>query len=143
MSPTRDTRNSSQRGGNWFQNRTPSVASRKFEGNCEELKGHIFYSNGYSQVDRYVKMSKLIAQYAGQTMSQEGLMAKAIISLVSSTVTKPSPPTGYNSDPNNASTVRCTASEKWVWEHKMKTRMIKKEKLEQHKHTMFSLVWGQ
>jgi hypothetical protein len=45
----------------------PVVKQPKFEGKCEELKGHIYDCTVSNQANLYTKTNNEIAEYAGQT----------------------------------------------------------------------------
>jgi hypothetical protein len=48
---------------------TPSVSIRspKFEGECNDLKGHIYDCTNMRQADQYTKTTKEIVEYIGHT----------------------------------------------------------------------------
>ncbi len=49
------------------QNRGIIVPKTKFDGKCEELKGHIFDCTDVRQSDQYSRTVKEIAEYVGRT----------------------------------------------------------------------------
>ena len=49
----------------------------KFEGRCEELKGHIFDCSGYDQSDVFINTQEQIAIYVGRTYTNGGAVMKA------------------------------------------------------------------
>ena len=82
------------RGGSY--NRSPKVA--KFEGQCSELRGHLFDCQRIGQADRFSKTKKEIKTYVGTTFKQPGDIVKAIDDLRAPTIPLPSNP-GQNAAP--------------------------------------------
>ena len=85
----------------------------KFEGSCEELKGHIFDCSGYDQSDVFVKTQEQIAIYVGRTYTNGGAVMKAVETLEITKVRMPPAPEGYGTEQVNA-------SDKYFWELEMK-----------------------
>jgi hypothetical protein len=57
-----------KRKGYHFAKGQGRVATTKFEGKCEDLKGAIYDCSDARQADVFVKTTKEIATYAGRTM---------------------------------------------------------------------------
>jgi hypothetical protein len=57
-----------------YQHKPSSAVPRqpKFEGKCDELKGHIYDCSDARQSDQFTKTSKEIAEYAGRTYKHGG-----------------------------------------------------------------------
>jgi len=54
----------------------------KFEGKCEDPKGHVYDSADHSQqADQYTRTTKEVAEYAGQTLKYPQDIRKAIETL--------------------------------------------------------------
>jgi hypothetical protein len=69
-SNTHNRINNGDRNNHRFQrSNTPSVLLRtpKFEGKCNDLKGHIYDCTNILQADQYTKTTKEIAEYIGRT----------------------------------------------------------------------------
>ena len=80
----------------------------KFEGRCEELKGHIFDFSGYDQSYVFIKTQEQIAIYVGRTYTNGGAVMKAVETLDIPKVRMPPAPEGYGTD-------QVDASDKYVW----------------------------
>jgi len=53
----------------------------KFEGKCEELKGHVYDCADSRQADQYSRTTKEVAEYAGRTLKYPQDIRKAIETL--------------------------------------------------------------
>ena len=49
--------------GNGNNNRAPSVTKVKFEGDCDDLKGHIYDCNDSKKTDLFIKKNKKLWEY--------------------------------------------------------------------------------
>jgi hypothetical protein len=45
----------------------PSTRLNRFEGRCDDLKGHVYDSIDARQADQYTKMTREIAEFLGRT----------------------------------------------------------------------------
>jgi hypothetical protein len=53
-------------------NSNSHLRAKRFEGKCEELKGHVFDSVDACQTDQYTKTIKEIVEYVGRTYKYGG-----------------------------------------------------------------------
>ena len=117
---------------------TTKSTAPKFEGSCDELKGHVFDTVGQIQSDSFVKTQEQLAIYVGSRSSSCGsMMAKAVETLKKPViVTNPSPPTGCG-------TSAVDTAEKFLWEQEIKESIRDKKELENGVQQLHSLVIGQ
>jgi hypothetical protein len=59
-------------------NAKPIFRHTKFEGRCDELKGHVYDCKGGMQADQYAKTTKEICNYVGRTYKQGADVKMAI-----------------------------------------------------------------
>ena len=109
----------------------------KFEGACDELKGHIFDYSGYEQTYVFVKTLEQITIYVGRTYSNGGVLAKAIETLTQPVVTIPDPPANYG-DP-----AKVDHAEKFMWEQKIKEAMRTEDVLVKNVQQIYAIGIGQ
>jgi hypothetical protein len=64
----------------------------KFDGKCEDLKGHIYDCSTSRQVDLFAKSTKEIAEHVGRTFRYGTDIQRAIPKLSIPTIKKPSDP---------------------------------------------------
>jgi hypothetical protein len=72
----------------------PVFRQPKFEGRCDDLKGHIYDCRGGSQADQYAKTTKEIGNYVGWTY-KHGADVKTAIEQIDSrlpTIVQPADP---------------------------------------------------
>ena len=106
----------------------------KFEGACEDLKGHVFDCSGYGQADQYVKTQEQIANYAGRTYGGE--IGKAVEYLLAPAVDMPTAPTGYGTD-------NVDPTEKYMWETEVREAIKEKKDLKKQIQKLYAVVIGQ
>ena len=73
-------------------NKGQRVASKKFEGKCEELNGAIFDCSGTKQADMFVKTTKELSAYCGRTFKYGGDIRLSIETLETPTFYLPDDP---------------------------------------------------
>ncbi len=113
-------------------NRKAIVRQPKFEGKCEELKGHIYDCSDARQADVYVKTTKEIAEYVGHTYKYGSDARLAVENLELPTIPEPNDPaTG------------ASATKRRIWEKKVDEYVKRIRYLEENIKTIYSLVWGQ
>jgi hypothetical protein len=131
---TSDKRYRSRRGG--FRKQPaptgrPVLRQPKFEGTCEELKGHIYDCTDSRQSDVFIKTTKEIAGCAGRTFKKGSDARRAIENLSLPTLVPPADPVD-----DNKSNVR-------IWEKEIDAFVIRKTMLTDNMQTVYSIVWGQ
>jgi len=124
------------RGGRRFLPRHTSK-SNKFEGSFDDLKGHIFDSEGYDQVNRFTKTLEQISNYVGRKYSHEGTMAIAVENLEQPKVMTPPPPDHYGND------AKCDKTAKHIWEQEIKEVILDKKEIGLLVAKLYALVIGQ
>jgi hypothetical protein len=111
----------------------PVTRQPNFEGKCEDLlKGHIYDCSDARQSDIFVKTTKEIAKYVGETF-KKGSNARLAIknrSLPALTIPK---------DPANDKSKTLTR----IWEKEVDEYVKRKTYLANNMQTVYSLVWGQ
>jgi hypothetical protein len=116
----------------------PSAPSRaiikqpKFEGKCEELKGHIYDCSDARQSDIFVKTTKEIAEHVGRTFKKGSDARLAIENLALPILTLPADP----ADDTSKTLTR-------IWEKEVDEYVKRKTYLSDNMQTVYSLVWGQ
>ena len=108
----------------------------KFEDSCKELKGHIFDCSGYDQSDVFIKTQEQIAIYVVRTYTNGGAMMKSVETLEIPKVRMPPAPEGYGTD-------QVDASDRYVWELKMKEVIRNKQMIANQIQQIYALVLGQ
>jgi len=111
---------------------TVNSGQGKFEGRCEDLKGHV-YDHGNSKVaDQFILTTKELKNYVGRTYKHGGDMTEAIENLMVPTKTEPSDP----NDPDDR-----IAMKKWEREYDeyRKWSIVTHDNLK----ALYQLVWGQ
>ena len=110
----------------------PMIRQQRFEGKCEDLKGHIYDCSDSRQADLYTKTTKEIAEYVGKNYKYGNDVRLAVESLTPPTLTEPSDP------PQGASQTR-----ERIWEKEVDEYVKRKGYLAENLKTLFSLIWGQ
>ena len=111
-------------------NRT--VTSTKFDGKCDDLKGHIYDCSDTKQSDIFATTTKEIAGYVGRTYKYGGDICIAVETLAITTFEVPTDP------PAN-----CTKTENRIWEKSVDEHVRRIGYLTENIKTLYSLVWGQ
>jgi hypothetical protein len=104
----------------------------KFDGKCEELKGHIFDCTDVRQSDQYSRTVKEIAEYVGRTYKYGADARMAVEQLARPTIEVPNDP------PDDA-----TKTQLRIWEKKIDEFVKRETYLDENLKTIYSLVWGQ
>ncbi len=103
----RGRRNNSRRAFNRPSTATGIVKTSKFEGQCDELKGHVYdCSNPRQTADKFTRTTKEIAEYTGVKYGAE--VKLAIETLKKTTIPVPVDP------PKQASVTQMR-----IWEHRV------------------------
>ena len=79
------------------QNNNTKVSLTKFEGRCDDLKGHIYDYSESKNADQFVTTTKEIKNYVGRTYKCAGDITGAITALVVPVIAEPEEP----DDPDN------------------------------------------
>ena len=128
-------RGSNDRGRRGYRSSAPP-RQVKFEGSCEELKGHIFDCSGYNKSDVFIKTQEQITIYVGRTYPNGGAVIKAVETLDIPKVQMPPAPEGYGTD-------QVDASDRYVWELEMKEVIHNKKMIANRVLQLYALVLGQ
>ena len=109
-----------------------SVKLTKFEGRCDDLKGHIYDYGDSKNADQFVLTTKEIKNYVGRTYKCAGDITAAITALRIPALTEPAAP----ADPDDR-----VAFKKWdrAYDEYRKTQKT----LDDNVKSLYSLVWGQ
>jgi hypothetical protein len=89
------------------QKTTTGPRFTKFEGHCDELKGHIYDCSNVKQSDLFIKTTKEIALYVSRTYTYGGDIKIAIESLAMPTLKVPTDPAAGD-----------TKTEELIWKKK-------------------------
>jgi hypothetical protein len=103
----------------------------KFEGKCEALKGAIYDCSDMKQADIFIKTTKDLSNYVGQTMKFGGDMRIAVIKLK-----KPEFPL-----PKLA--VGADEGDRELWKDEIKSVGKRRTFLEENIKTLYTIIWGQ
>jgi hypothetical protein len=111
---------------------TNQVRSTKFEGRCDDLKGHVYDYGEHKSADLFVTTTKEIANHVGRTYKSGGDIAEAILNLHLLMKTEPTDPI----DPTDRISMK-----KWEREYDeyRKWTVVMNDNIK----TLFNLVWGQ
>ena len=114
------------------QQKANATHSTKFEGRCEDLKGH-YYDYGESKnADQFIQTTKEIKTYVGRTYKYGGDITAAISALAVSTLKEPD-------NPKDTTAV----IEMKKWEKEYDGYLKSKKYLDDNVKTLYNLVWGQ
>lgn len=113
-------------------NKYPVIKQAKFEGECDDLKGHIYDCSDARQSDIYVKTNKAIAGHVGRTYKYSGDIRSVVDNLTLPTFTEPTDP------PADA-----TRTGVRIWEKQVDEYVRRDTELRENIKTLYSLVWGQ
>ena len=114
------------------QNNNTKVSLTKFEGRCDDLKGHIYDYSESKNADQFVTTTKEIKNYVGRTYKCAGDITGAITALVVPVIAEPEEP----DDPDNRIEFK-------KWEKEYDEYRKTKKTLEDNVKSLYSLVWGQ
>ena len=104
----------------------------RFEGKCEDLKGHIYDCADIRQGDQYSRTTKEISEYVGRTF-KFGMDTKLSIEKLQLVVI-PMP-----SDPP----LESTRTDIRIWEKRIDDYVKRETSLKENIKTTYSLIWGQ
>jgi hypothetical protein len=111
----------------------PMTRQPRFQGKCDELKGHIYDCSDSRQSDVYTKTTKEIGEYVGRTYRYGSDVRRAVQKLtMPATMPAPADP----ADGTNHSVVR-------MWKKKIDEFVKRELALEENLRTLYTLVWGQ
>jgi hypothetical protein len=114
-------------------NNKPGVPRQtRFEGECEELKGHIYDCSDARQADLYTKTNKAIAGHVGRNYKYSGDIRSVVDNLELPAITEPEDPD------ENATKTRLR-----IWEKQVDEFVRRETELRENVKTLYSLVWGQ
>ena len=108
------------------------ASSVKFDGSCEDLKGHIFDCADVKQSDIFVETTKAIAIYVGAKYKYGADTSTAVETLEEQIIEVPPP----CADVENPTLKR-------IWEKKIDEYVKRTTYIEENNKTLYSLVWGQ
>ena len=120
-------RNGGGRGRGASQNRN-AQRTPKFEGRCDDLKGHIYDFGGPKQSDMFTKTTREIGEYVGRTYKYGNDVRLAITNMAVPTIQPPADP------PQNA-----TRTEIRLWEKRCDEVVKRETHLEENMKTLYSL----
>jgi hypothetical protein len=134
--PSKDNKQRYRRRGGLKKNTPPTgrpvIRQPKFEGKCNDLKGHIYDCSDVRQSDIFVKTTKEIAEYAGHTFKKGSDARLAVENLSIPTLVPPTAPAGATDRSLNR-----------VWEREIEEFVKRKTTLADNIQTVYSIVWGQ
>ena len=110
----------------------PITRSYRFEGRCEDLKGHVYDSVDARQADQYTKTTREIAEFIGRTYKYGMDTRLSIEKMKPFYIPQPEDP------PEDA-----TRTELRIWEKSVDDYVRRKTILTENIKTAFSLIWGQ
>jgi hypothetical protein len=122
----------SNKKGNWQQRSGKPVTiprQHKFEGKCDDLKGHIYDCTDSRQADQYTKTTKEIQEYVGRTFKGGGDACLIFDNLTLPVIPEP------DDSPAGAGKTKCCIWEKQVNEYVKQVSLLK-----QNIKTIYSLV---
>ena len=125
------------RGKHVFKKTVPGVPNMvprqtKFEGRCEDLKGHIYDCSDVRQLDIFARTTKEVAGHVGRTYKYGSDAAVTVEKLALPTLTFPVDP-GMN----------VTEADKYIWKKRVDECLKQESYLCQIMKTLYALVWGQ
>jgi len=117
-----------RRGGNNLM----VIKQSKFDGRCEDLKGHIYDCTDGRQADQYSKTTKEIAEFIGRTY-KFGMDARLTLENLEPIVLE---------TPEDPLTT-ATRTEIRIWEKLVDEYVTRRTLLRENIKTAYSLIWGQ
>jgi hypothetical protein len=103
------------------------------EGNCEELKGHVFDCSNSRQANMFSKTTKVIAGHVGKTYRYGNDVRLAVQNLTPTVMDVP----------KDLADTATNAQEKRIWEKKIDEFVKRELYFEKNMQTLYSLIWGQ
>jgi hypothetical protein len=110
----------------------PPTRQPRFQGKCDELKGHIYDCSDSRQSDVYTKTTKEIGEYIGRTYRYGSDVRRAVQKLTMPNMPVPADP----AEGANKAIVR-------MWEKKIDEFVKRELALEENLRTLYTVVWGQ
>jgi Zinc knuckle len=110
----------------------PSIRLNRFEGRCEDLKGHVYDSIDARQADQYTKTTREITEFIGRTYKFGMDTRLSIEHMQVFIIQLPEDP------PENA-----TRTEIRIWEKSVDDYVKRRTILAENIKTAYSLIWGQ
>jgi hypothetical protein len=124
--------NNKREGFHYKQANFVVLKQAKFEGKCNNLKGHIYDCSHAKQADQFTKTTKEISEYIGRTYKYGGDIRLAVINLAPPVITMlADPPQG------------ATETQKVVWKTRVQQFIAREDKLDENLRNLYSLIWGQ
>ena len=104
----------------------------KFEGMCDELKGHVYDCSDARQADLFIKTTKEVAEFVGRTYKYGGDIRLAVENLQMPNIAEPyDPPAG------------ASRTQERIWEKQVDEYVKQTTYISENIKTLYSLVWGQ
>ena len=103
----------------------------KFEGQCEELSGHV-YVNPCKATDQFAKTTREVCEYIGHTYTYGEDTKIALETLSRPTLAMPEDPADD-----------ATQTEKKIWEERVKQYMWREDTLVRNLKSAYALIYGQ
>ena len=103
----------------------------KFEGKCEGLKGAIYDCSDTKQADIFIKTTKDLSNYCGQTMKFGGNMRIAVVTLKKPVFPLPKLPEGADE------------GDRELKKDDIKSVGKRRTFLEENIKTLYAIIWGQ
>jgi hypothetical protein len=114
------------------QQQTTSRSTTKFEGRCDDLKGHVYDYGEHKNADQFNTTTKEIIGYVGRTYKCGGDISAAITALEVPDIEEPDEPDNENS-----------RIQMKRWEREYDEYREKKTTLDDNIKALYHLVWGQ
>jgi hypothetical protein len=108
----------------------PVIKQPKFEGKCEDLKGHIYDCFNARQSDILIKITKEIAEYVGRTFKKGSDARLAVENLSLPVLILPADSADDKKTLNR------------IWEKEVDGYVKRKTYLNDNMKTVYSIVWG-
>ena len=135
QSPPNDKKpNINNKGSNNSNNNNRQAIPRqtKFEGECTELKGHIFDCSDIKQSELFIKTSKALAGHVGRTYKYSADIRFVVDNLELTVIDEPvDPPADH------------TRTQERIWQKKVDEFVARETQLRENVKTLYSLVLGQ
>ena len=134
--PTKDKKGPEGGGNNkkgFRFNAAPGIPRQpKFEGKCDNLKGHIYDNSHAKQANQFAKTTTEVAEYVEHTYKHGGDIRLAVLNLDPPPLLMPDdPPAGTNE------------TQKLIWKKRIEQYIAHEDKLNENLKTLYSLVQGQ
>jgi hypothetical protein len=110
----------------------PALRQPKFEGKCDDLKGHIYDCSNSRQVDIFAKTTKEFAEHVGRTYRYGTGVQRAIQQMAIPTIKKPEDP------PEKAS-----KTDMAIWTNEVLTYVRRRAAMNEALEKVFPLILGQ